>query len=207
MFFEVALIALLAGISPGPDFLVVSRNALSSGRDVGVASAVGVALALSVHASYSILGLSYVLVNYHLAFQAVQLCGAAYLAYLGVSSIVGTFRKDIAPASLPTQGQTKGVRQGFQDGLLCNLLNPKAYVFFLSIFSQFMSVQTPLWMEWVYAAEVVVVIGLWFVVVAFGVSTNAMGRLYARARKAIDRVLGAVLVAIAGRIALSTFGK
>jgi len=207
MFLEVALIALLAGISPGPDFLVVSRNSLSSGRNVGVASAIGVALALSVHASYSILGLSYVLVNYHLAFQAVQLCGAAYLAYLGISSIVGTFRRDSPTAAVPATGKAKGVGQGFRDGLLCNLLNPKAYVFFLSIFSQFMSAQTPLWMEWVYAAEVVVVIGLWFVVVAFGVSTNRIGRMYARARKAIDRVLGAVLVAIAGRIAIATFGK
>jgi len=202
MFFAVILVAILAGISPGPDFVVVTNNTVTHGKRAGIATALGVAAALAVHATYSILGLTYLLVSYHLLFQTVQIAGAVYLAYLAVTSIVSSFRISTAPAAhLESDLRQKTNLAGFRDGLLCNLLNPKAYVFFLSIFSQFMTVTTPPWVEWIYGLEVVVTIGAWFVLVAVALSTPFFRHLFLRLRKWIERLLGVVLLTFAGKIA------
>jgi RhtB (resistance to homoserine/threonine) family protein len=204
MFVEVFLFGLLAGISPGPDFIVVTKNSIGHGKYIGIASALGVAVALAIHATYSILGLFYILINYSLLFKIVQLTGAAYLAYLGIVSIWSTFKKnkDEFPF-LKGDNTPKSFLSGFRDGFLCNILNPKAYVFFLSIFSQFMSPTTPIWVEWIYATEVVVVIGSWFVFVSVAISTSYFSNVYSKARKWIDRCLGSMLLFFAGKIATS----
>lgn len=211
MYFAVFLVALLAGIVPGPDFVVVANNTVAHGKRVGIASALGVGAALTVHAAYSILGLGYLLADRPVLFGAVQLAGAAYLAYLAIGSIMSSFRisadAPVAPgfqgnASAPPEAR-KSFRTGFRDGLLCNLLNPKAYIFFLSIFSQFMTPTTPKWVEWIYGLEVVLAVAGWFILLAAALSTRAFSRLFARSRKWIERLLGVVLIGFAGNIVVS----
>jgi len=204
MFLEVLLFGLVAGMSPGPDFFVVTRNSIAYGKRIGIASAIGVASALVFHATYSILGLTVIMVNYHFLFVLIQLSGAAYLAYLGIISVVASFQKK--PTSETDSADTIGSKSlgtGFLNGLLCNLLNPKAYLFFLSIFSQFMSPTTPMWVEWIYAFEVVAVIGLWFTALAILISTKGFKSLYWKFEKWIDRTFGGVLLFFAVKISTS----
>lgn len=210
MYFHVFLVALLAAVSPGPDFFIVMKNSLGYGRYVGAASAIGIGSALGIHAAYTILGLGVIIRDAVVLFKAIQIAGAAYLAYLGVSAIVASFKAggkgidfDADRAGADRNVPAKTLAGGFRDGFLTNLLNPKAVVFFLSIFSQFIGADTPSWMRWVYGAEVVVAVGGWFVFLAFGVSTGAVCRLYERGRAWIDRFFGVVLVALAGKIVAS----
>ena len=221
MYFQVFLVALLAAVSPGPDFFIVMKNSLGYGRYVGAASAIGIGSALGIHAAYTILGLGVIIRDAVVLFKAIQIAGAAYLAYLGVSAIVASFKTGGTGIDFGTGREAdragaepsvsagaaavpaKSLAGGFRDGFLTNLLNPKAVVFFLSIFSQFIGADTPSWMRWVYGAEVVVAVGGWFVFLAFGVSTGAVRRLYERGRAWIDRFFGVVLVALAGKIVAS----
>jgi threonine/homoserine/homoserine lactone efflux protein len=85
-FGQVFLIALLAGMSPGPDFVVVMRNSLGFGLKVGVASALGIALALVVHVAYTVGGFAFILVHHPSALLAIRVLGAAYLAWLGLQA-------------------------------------------------------------------------------------------------------------------------
>lgn len=214
MYFQVFLVALLAAVSPGPDFFIVMKNSLGYGRYVGAASAIGIGSALGIHAAYTILGLGVIIRDAVVLFKAIQIAGAAYLAYLGVSAIVASFKTGGAGIDFGTGREAdragaaaavpaKSLAGGFRDGFLTNLLNPKAVVFFLSIFSQFIGADTPSWARWVYGAEVVVAVGGWFVFLAFGVSTGAVRGLYERGRAWIDRFFGVVLVALAGKIVAS----
>lgn len=234
MYAQVFLVGLLAAISPGPDFFIVLKNSLGFGRRVGAASAIGVGTALSIHATYTILGLGVLIRDAILLFKVIQIAGAAYLAYLGISALLASFRNrgDRLPAlggpaqvedspsrALPRRidppkagavvssgvmPSAKSLRRGFRDGFLTNLLNPKAVVFFLSIFSQFIHPDTPSWVRWVYGAEVVCAVGGWFLVLAYGISTGVIKGLYDRGRSWVDRVFGIVLVGLAGKIVLST---
>ena len=143
--------------------------------------------------------------TFRVLFVTIQLLGAAYLAYLGTVTILSTLKKKSESESRQPEKGRKSFRQGFLNGFLCNILNPKAYIFFLSIFSQFMSSSTALWMEWVYAFEVVLVVGLWFCALSAVISSDVFKKGYRKAEKWIERFFGAVLVFFAVKIVKSAF--
>jgi RhtB (resistance to homoserine/threonine) family protein len=205
VYLQVAIVALLAGMSPGPDFFLVMRNSLGYGRRVGIATALGIAGALAVHASYSIIGLALIIRHQRWLFAAIQVSGALYLAYLGISAIVATFRrkKEDGGAEKPPAEAGKSFLQGFANGFLCNILNPKAFVFFLSVFSQFLARDSSKFVELVYGIEVVAVGGAWFILVATAASLASFQAFYLKAEKWLDRFFGAVLLVFAARIFLS----
>ncbi|MCX7711436.1 MAG: LysE family translocator, partial [Clostridia bacterium] len=149
MFIQVFLVGILAGMSPGPDFFVVMKNSLGFGRRSGIASALGIGTALAIHATYTILGIALILQHYVLLFKLIQLMGATYLVYLAIQTILSTFSKknNQLGEDIAFEGN-KSFQEGFKNGLLCNLLNPKAFLFFLSIFSQFISADTHSWIRW-----------------------------------------------------------
>jgi len=201
MYVQVMIVALRAGMSPGPDFFLVMKNSLGYGRRAGIASAIGIAAALAVHASYTVVGLALIIQHYRWLFAAIQVFGALYLAYLGISTIVSTFRKKAeARANAPESIGSKSFRQGFMNGFLCNILNPKAFVFFLSIFSQFLTRDSSKLVELVYGIEVVTVIGAWFVLVATLASIASFRTLYRKIEKWLERFFGCVLLFFAVRI-------
>jgi RhtB (resistance to homoserine/threonine) family protein len=198
MFLQVFLVGILAGISPGPDFVVVMRNSLTYGRRVGVASAIGIALALIVHISYTVMGFALILQKSPVLFKVIQAAGALYLLWLGYHAVRSRAQEtaqlaegeEIAKAVL----EQKSALAGFIDGFLCNVLNPKAALFFLSIFSQFFTSDTTISTRWIYGFEVIFAVGLWFVILACIVSNEKFRALYQRWQHWFDRLLGIALI-------------
>ncbi|WP_077216996.1 LysE family transporter [Piscirickettsia litoralis] len=84
-YYTIALIALLAAVSPGPDFVIVAKNALLYDRRSGVMTSVGAGVL--VHSFYCVLGLAVVISQSLLLFSLIKYLGAAYLIYLGVKSL------------------------------------------------------------------------------------------------------------------------
>lgn len=206
MFFEIFLIGILAGISPGPDFFIVMKNSLEYGKKIGIASAIGIGTAMLIHASYTIFGLALVLQKYIYLFKTIQILGACYLGYLGVQAIIATFSsKEMDFEYSKSIHTTKTSLQGFKNGFLCNILNPKAFLFFLSIFAQFITPDTPSWVEWIYGLEVVVAVGGWFVILSIMISSNFFRQIYQSSRKWLDRFFGALLLYFAYKITKSVF--
>jgi len=206
MFLEIFLIGLLAGMSPGPDFFIVMKNSLAYGKKIGIASAIGVSTALLIHASYTILGFAIVLQKYIYVFKVIQIAGACYLAYLGILAIRSTFSgKEIDFEYSKTLGDNKTFLQGFKNGFLCNVLNPKAFLFFLSIFSQFITPDTPTWVEWIYGLEVILAVGGWFVILSVMSSSSYFRQTYQKCRNWLDRFFGGLLLYFAYKISKSVF--
>lgn len=196
-------VVLLAAMSPGPDFLIVTRYAAVSGRRSGVAAALGIACGVFVWAVVAAFGVAALLAASAVAFTVVKLVGAAYLAYLGIRSLLAARRSG---AGTPVAGPTAGIGlvAAFRQGLLTNLLNPKCAVFFVALMPQFAPAadasrpaQTLL-----LSVIAVAVTAIWFTVIA-----NVVGGLRrlltsSPARRAIDAVTGAVLVALGIRLAV-----
>ena len=207
MYVQIFVIALLAGMTPGPDFFLVMKNSLGHGRSIGIASAVGIAAALAVHASYTVLGLAYIIQRHRLVHAGIQLFGAVYLAYLGAGAILSTLRQRKPVTSAASAGEArKTLLEGFMNGFLCNILNPKAFVFFLSIFSQFIAPDMPKWTELVYGAEVAVTIGAWFMLVSVLISLDRFRTAYERFSVWLDRSFGAILLLFALKILREAIG-
>jgi RhtB (resistance to homoserine/threonine) family protein len=204
MYVQVFLIGVLAALSPGPDFVVVMKNSLGIGRKHGVATALGIAGALIVHVAYTILGFAFIMERFPSLFNFIKLVGAIYLLWLGYKSIRSKAQSESSNQITVEQNLNLSISQGFREGFLCNLLNPKAPLFFLSVFSQFLGHNTPDWMRWVYGGETILAIGLWFVLLAILISNNYFRNMYQRYMHWFDRGLGVILIIFAVTIGLTT---
>lgn len=122
----------ILAITPGPDTLYVVSRSVGQGRNAGLASALGVFVGNLGHTLAAAIGLSAVLMTSALAFMVVKYAGAAYLIYLGVRAILSGDR----PTSVQ-ELQEVNLWKAFAQGVLTNLLNPKAALFFLAFVPQF----------------------------------------------------------------------
>jgi RhtB (resistance to homoserine/threonine) family protein len=204
VYLEVFLVGVLAALSPGPDFVVVMKNSLGIGRKYGVVTALGVASALIVHITYTILGFSIILEKSPVIFNIIRLAGAIYILWLGYKGIRSKAYTE-NPNEIKEEQKLQSLGQGFREGFLCNLLNPKAPLFFLSVFSQFLGHNTPNWMRWIYGGETILAIGLWFVLLAILISNNYFRKLYQQYMHWFDRGLGIILIIFAVTIGITTF--
>lgn len=196
-------VILLASIAPGPDFAMVVRNTMLSGRVAGMWTATGIALGVAIWVVTTSFGLAALLAASAAAFTVVKLVGAAYLAYLGVRSIIAAFKDGRRPRTEPVLDRTMGAAAAFRSGLLCNVLNPKAAVFFVALMPQFIGSGA----HWAAVGELAVVAtlsnGVWFLVLAnlLGLLRRVLSR--PRVRAWINGVTGAVMVALGVRVAAS----
>jgi len=202
MYVEVFLVGLLGAISPGPDFVVVMKNSLGAGRKHGIATALGIACALVAHVAYTVLGFSLLLQQSPGLYNAVRFAGAVYLLWLGWNAIRSRARTDETGSGSPGQAlpSDRSTLQAFREGFLCNLLNPKAALFFLGIFSQFIGPGTAPWVRWIYGGEIILAVGLWFTFLAAFISNKTFRAFYRRHMHWFDRVLGAALIVLAAII-------
>jgi threonine/homoserine/homoserine lactone efflux protein len=188
----------LGAMSPGPDFAVVVRHSVISGRRPGMATALGIAAGVFVWAAAAASGVAALIAWAPGALTALKLVGAAYLLYLGVRALRAG--GDLEPVEASAR---RGLGAAFRDGLLCNMLNPKAAVFFVALLPQFLPAEPRVLDTVVLSAVAVAITAIWFLSVAGLVS--ALRRLLARAavRRAIDRVTGVVLIGLGVRLAVT----
>jgi len=129
--------ATLIVVSPGPDTMLILRYTLAGGRRIGFATLSGVQLGILGHITAAVLGLSVLIVSVPIAFKAVAIAGAAYLAYIGVQSLrAGTLR--LAPEAQSKAldvGRTRAIR----DAIITNLLNPKVIMLFVALMPNFVA--------------------------------------------------------------------
>ncbi len=119
-------------VSPGPDTLLIIRNTLTSGRDVGLATVAGVQLGLAVHTLLAVAGISAVIASSPFLFRLVAVAGALYLAWIGLQGF-----RDGGALTLGSGGPRVTRARGLRDAILCNVLNPKVILLFLALFPNF----------------------------------------------------------------------
>lgn len=119
-------------IAPGPDFLYVTARGVAQGRRAGILSAIGISIGLLIHTLLAALGLSAVLNASRGTFDLLKYIGAAYLLYLGFKAL--TARKGFIHSETPSTCDSTAV---FRQGVLTNVLNPKAMITFMAFIPQF----------------------------------------------------------------------
>ncbi|PCR94506.1 amino acid transporter [Pseudomonas fluorescens] len=195
----VITITLLACISPGPDFAMVSRNGLLLSRRAGVLTAMGIGLGVLVHVGYTLLGLGWVLQQTPWLFNALKLAGAGYLVYLGIKMLRS--RPDVQPqdAPPPALSDLAALRTGF----LTNALNPKTSIFIVSLFMGVVRPDTGLAVQLAYGLFIAGAHVVWFSLVALCFSAGRVREKLMAARLWIDRAFGGLLVSFGILLSLS----
>lgn len=195
------VIHFIATVSPGPEFMLISKEALTHGRRAGFISLAGTMSGLSVHILYSAFGLAAIISNSPEALLAIQIIGGGYLIYLGISGMRST------PYDKPS-GSTNELRsvtdfQIFRKGLLCDLLNPKAPIYYVSLFTFILSPSMPNSHIFIYGSCIMAIHLAWFSVVVLLLSAPAINSKFRNISHWIDRILGGAMVAIGIKVITS----
>lgn len=197
----VTLIHLLAVMSPGPDLVMVLKNALSYSRKTGVWTAVGLGIGIAVHVFYSLAGLALIISQSILVFNIIKLIGAAYLIYIGVMSIISDSSKiDV------TQTEKKeeiSPLQAIKIGFLTNVLNPKATLFFLSLFTLVISPDTPKIILGLLSAIMIINTALWFSLVSIFFTQKKIQQKFNKIQGKFNKVMGGLLIILGIKVALT----
>lgn len=201
-FLTVALIHLLAVASPGPDFAVVVRESVTHGRKAGTWAALGVGSAIFLHVGYSLLGIGFIVSQSIVLFNALKWAAAAYLLYIGFKALRSRPAKpsDDTLKAAPSERSAKGA---YVSGFVTNGLNPKATLFFLSLFTVVINPHTPLLVQAGYGIYLAVATAAWFCMVARLFSQARVRAGFARMGHWFDRAMGGVLVALGLKLALT----
>ncbi|MHA6638606.1 LysE family transporter [Stutzerimonas frequens] len=204
-FMTVALVHLLAVASPGPDFAVVVRESVAQGRRAGSWTALGVGCGIFVHVAYSLLGIGLIVSQSIVLFNLFKWLAAAYLVYLGWRALRAR-PMSLEPVDTANAAVARTAWRTFVIGFVTNGLNPKATLFFLSLFTVVISPDTPLLVQAGYGVYLAGATALWFLLVAWLFSRGRVRAGFARMGHWFDRLTGAVLIGLGARLALSEIG-
>lgn len=200
-FATVAVVHLLAVASPGPDFAIMLRQALCQSRRNALLTAAGIGLGIFVHITYSLLGIGLLIQQSLTLFTFLKVIGALYLTWIAIQCL----KSRAGGVHVDTRGAKpqSGVA-AFRLGFLTNILNPKATLFFVSLFSVIISPGTPVAVQAGYGLYMALATGLWFAGVALFFTLPRVRRVFDRFGHWLDRLMGGVLLLLAGQLLLST---
>lgn len=198
-FFSISLLIVLAAISPGPDFALVTKNALLHSRKSGIYTAAGVSFSLLIHAIYCIFGLALIISQSLLAFSIIKYLGAAYLVFIGIKGLLAKRESFTLSENSPKTAITN--KQAFTQGLLCNFLNPKAIMFLLAFFTLVIEPGKSYFLEWGYGLEIALIHMIWFSWVACMLTHPAIKNNLNRVQFYIIKAMGFLLVLFGIKIA------
>jgi threonine/homoserine/homoserine lactone efflux protein len=201
-FLTIAGVHLLAVASPGPDFAVVLKHSVSFGRRAAILTSVGVGLAIFVHVAYSLLGIGLLIQSTPGLFQILSYAAAAYLFYIGLAALRSKPNHGPDQNAAHLSKQTISDKKAFWTGFLTNGLNPKATLFFLSVFAVAVSAQTPNGIKLLYGIYMALATTLWFCTLSYCLSSSRVRGFLTSKGYWFDRVMGVVLILLAVKLAL-----
>jgi RhtB (resistance to homoserine/threonine) family protein len=194
---------LLLNLMPGPDTLFIMTKSASQGWKAGVAASLGICVGVYVHVFAAALGLSALLATSATAFTVVKLVGAAYLIYLGWSTLRQKVQNNVSTlAKAPVQPLLTVFRQGF----LTNALNPKVALFFLAFVPQFIAADSPNTMLAFIVLGTVFDINslLWCLVITFSTAFASQKlQVSTQVKYWLNKLVGVLFIGLGIRLAVS----
>ena len=202
-FLEVAILHFLAVISPGPDFALISRQTLLYGRKTSIYTSIGIAVGILFHIVYCIIGMEFISTSF--IFQKVlTIFCSMYLFYLGLTSILYSSSHGFNKHTDEQHRKLKTTNlNAFKTGLITNILNVKATLFFLSIYA-YIGSDVNLNIKIMYGIWMCIITGLWFVFLSMFFTNKFFVSLRNRYFKIINTMMGCVLIYIAIKIYLNS---
>ena len=193
-------VGLIAVVTPGPDFALTLRNSLAYSRRAGIYTAFGIGLGNTIHATYSLVGIGAIIAQSIVLFNLIKWIGAGYLVYLGIKSLKAR-PVQMQDVQISTSQRVVGRLAAFRIGLLGNLLNPKATLFFLALFTQIIQPGTPLIAQATYGGTVALLSLVWFALLAVLISQRWIRQAITAISHWLERLTGAVLILLGLRLA------
>ena len=192
-FSSIAIIHFFAVASPGPDFAVVLRQSMQQGRSAAIATSMGIGSGILLHVMYSLVGIGIIIKTTPWLLNFLLYLAAAYLAWIGISALRS---KPATETSDPTgtASAPKSMTKSFMIGFFTNGLNPKATLFFLSVFTVAISSDTLFQHKVIYGLYMALATAAWFTFLSVVITHKNVRAFYQRNGYMFDRAMGLVLI-------------
>lgn len=196
----------LAVMSPGPNFLVITRNALAYSRRTGLQTALGVASGSIVWIIFGFFGVAVIFSQLPLLFMVVKIFGTAYLTFMALKLLWAQFGRRYATDSKITPKDHVLLANGraFKQGLLTQMSNPKAALFVLALFSSIVSPETPTGFKLILTLVMTAVSFSWYLLVAAVFSHPGFQSVYGRFQLPANLCFAGLLLYLAVNILVSS---
>lgn len=189
-FIAVIIITLLAVVSPGADFAIVTRNSYLYGRKIGVLTSLGISLGVLIHVAYTLIAVAFVMTYTPQILNVVKYIGAIYLIYIGYKTFTQKPLVDID--GILTINSFEAVKYGF----FTNALNPKTTLFVISTYTQIVSLSTLKMILLGYGVFMSVTHFMWFALVSLLFSSIILRQKMLAKQVKINRTIGSILCAL-----------
>tara|TARA_Y100000022_G_scaffold168600_1_gene153802 strand:- start:48 stop:662 length:615 start_codon:yes stop_codon:yes gene_type:complete len=189
-FVQVFIVCLLGAMSPGPSMAVVVNNAIFKGRYNGILTSLGHGIGIAVYATFAVLGLGLIIKTNIFVFNGLKILSIIFLIFIGVKSILNKEKINLEKKNL------KENMVSFLQGLSISILNPKIFVWFIAIYSQFMSVNNEIIFN-IYLVSIAGVIdACWYIVLTLAVTTASALNFFKTKLVLIQKIQGFFFIAL-----------
>ncbi|MBT3187846.1 MAG: LysE family transporter [Anaerolineae bacterium] len=189
---NVALIWFIAVITPGPNFFITVKTAVGQSRRTAFFVALGTSTGAVIWGLSGFLGIALLFKTAPWIYLSFKLLGGGYLVYLGLKLFTSHSKAGATQEAMALENITSF--QGYKQGLLTNLANPKTAVFVTSLFAATMPSNAPLWIGVTSVAEMSIISIFWYTAIAHIFSSNRFKKLYLNSKVWIERFSGIVFI-------------
>jgi threonine/homoserine/homoserine lactone efflux protein len=199
LFLKIFIVCLLGAMSPGPSMVVVINNAIFKNRFNGILTALGHGFGIGIYALCAVLGIGLIIeTNIHI-FRGIQSLSILFLFYLGIQSIRSNSELDFKGNEF-----TSGIKS-FLQGLTISILNPKIFIWFIAIYSQFMSVTNNLSLNISLILIACIVDALWYIILVNFVTSRNVFEFIKNKSKLMQKIIGYLFIFISIGLAINIY--
>tara|TARA_B100001027_G_scaffold207327_1_gene171661 strand:+ start:885 stop:1499 length:615 start_codon:yes stop_codon:yes gene_type:complete len=196
VFFKVIFVCLLGAMSPGPSMVVVINNAIFKSRYDGILTSFGHGIGIGTYALFAVLGVAIIISTNLFIFNGIKVLSIIFLIYLGAKSITNKNKLNFDSKDL------KGGVASFLQGLSISLLNPKIFIWFVAIYSQFMSVDNNIIFNSFLILTAGIVDIVWYIILTFLVTSKVALEFIKNKSILIQKIIGCVFMIIGATLLL-----
>jgi len=197
LFITVALLHLFAVASPGPDFFLIARQSTLYGIDISIWASLGISIGILMHSFLSIAGIYVLLSLYPDFIFYMKIIASLYIASIGVRTLL--VNNQIEISSLSDQKNITATKS-FVMGFFTNALNPKAFLFFIMVFSLISNTNPSNEIKILLGVYMAVATFIWFTLISISFSKISKGEFIKKNLPYLEKIIGVILILIALQI-------
>ena len=193
---------LLGVMSPGPDFFLIIKQSLCQGRKISLLTSMGIGTGVIVHIFFCIFGLGIIISKSDIIFNLIIIAGALYIIYMGIQSVL------ISVSLIPIDynvNEKYNAYTAFGKGFLTNILNPKATLFFLSIYTIIINNNSSTYVQLAYGLWMAIATAAWFCFLSIVLTNHKITKKIELFGSKIQKIMGIVLLIIGFKILITIF--
>ncbi len=190
LFMQITFVCLLGAMSPGPSMMVVINNAIFKNKFNGILTAIGHGFGIGIYALFAVIGVGLIIKTNVIIFSSLKFLSIIFLFYLGIQAIM---KKDQIEYD---KNNIKSGLRSFLQGLSISILNPKIFIWFIAIYSQFMSLNNDYFFNISLVLIASIVDALWYLLLVNLVTFHTILELIKNKSYLMQKIVGFLFIII-----------